>query len=30
MDEVKRAIFVALIMIVPSEIVIKNSGIRVW
>ena len=30
MDEVKCAIFVALIMAVAAEIVIEKSGICVW
>ena len=30
MDDVKCAIFVALIIAVAAEIVIENSGICVW
>ena len=30
MDDVKCAIFVALIMVVAAEIVIEKSGICVW
>ena len=30
MDDVKCAIFVAIIMAVAAEIVIEKSGIRAW
>ena len=30
MDDVKRAIFLALIMSVAAEIIIEESGICVW